>query len=378
MALPQWLAGFFDELPEPRVERTRRYPLTSIVSAVLVGIIVGCRGWGEIHDFLRWGPPELRALFGFRRSVPCADTLRRVMLALDPKAFQGEFIRWTQALCQSTAGKLVAVDGKTVRGARRDGDDGPLHLVNAWVADNAVVLGQYATDVKSNEITAIPELLKLLDLRGCIVSIDAMGCQKKIAAAIIEQGADYLFGLKGNQPSLHEEVLGAFDAETCEELESSQETFHESVDKAHGRLEVRRAWVLREVDWLEQSDEWPRLKALVLIESTRTSRGTTSCEKRAYISSLDAPAERMSGLVRGHWSVENQLHWTLDVTFGEDRARISRANGAENLALVRKMALTLLKGAPVDKKDTSIVARQRHCHQSVDYLLAVLASGAPH
>jgi predicted transposase YbfD/YdcC len=376
MARPQWLT-YFDALPDPRVQRTRRHKLSDILLIVLVGAIRDCRGWDEMRDSIEHGPPELRALFELPHGVPCADTLRRVMRALDRVAFRDAFIAWARALCKSTAGKLVSIDGKTVRGAFAGEDgSGALHLVNAWVSENAMVLGQYATDVKSNEITAIPELLKLLDITGAVVSIDAMGCQKNIASTIRNRGADYVFGLKGNHPTLHREVLEAFDDETCAKLAESAHSFHASADKGHGRNEYRRVWVQRDVDWLYQSDEWPGLKALVLVESERTVRGNSSRERRAYISSVDAPAERMSALVRGHWHVENKLHWVLDVTFGEDRTKIAKKNGAENLALVRKIALNMLQNAPARGKRDSIAAKKKMANWRVDYLLSVLAAGA--
>ena len=270
----------------------------------------------------------------------------------------------------------MAIDGKTVRGAARDGDGcGSLHLVNAWVQENSIALGQYATDVKSNEITAIPELLKLLSLKGAIVSMDAMGCQTKIAQAVRERGANYLFGLKGNQPSLQKEVLESFDDDTCRDLMASDDAFHESADKGQVRRELRRTWVLRDVDWLKKSDNWVDLKTLVLVESTRTLNGATTTERRAYISSLDASAERMAELTRARWSVQNSLHWVLDVTFGEDHTRVSKRNGAENLALIRKMALNLLKQAVVPEVATSIAMRQRLAQFRPEYLGEVLAAG---
>jgi predicted transposase YbfD/YdcC len=373
------LRKLFESLPDPRVQRTRRHKLPDIVLIVLIGTICGCHGWDQIYELARDWQSDLRTLLGLElpHGVPSADTLRRVMAALDPIAFRQAFITWAQELCQSTAGKLVSIDGKTVRGANRGADGAQsLHLVNVWVKENAMVLAQYATDVKSNEITAIPEVLRLLELKGAVVSIDAMGCQKNIAKVIRERGADYIFGLKGNQPALHQEVLDAFDAKTCAALQKSNDSFHECADKGHGRNELRRVWVLRDVDWLRHSNEWLDLKTLVLVESQRTIRGVTSCERRAYISSLDATAERMADLARGHWHIENRLHWVLDVTFGEDRARIAKKNGAENLALVRKIALNLLRKAPPYSIMPSTVAKQRWATVRWNYLETILSGGA--
>ena len=186
-----------------------------------------------------------------------------------------------------------------------------------------------------------------------------MGCQKDIARCIVDKGADYIFGLKGNQPTLYQEVLSAFDAGTCEQLRCDPDAFNESVDKGHGRLEVRRVWVLRDVAWLTRSEQWPALHSLILIESERTLRGKTSCERRAYISSARATASRFAGLVRNHWHVENKLHWVLDVTFGEDHARIGKRNGAENLAIVRKIAINLHKNTPEKKRGERLASKRR-------------------
>jgi predicted transposase YbfD/YdcC len=366
---------FFEQLPDPRVERTRRHKLVDILVIVLVGTIWGCKGWDEIHEEAEAAEDELRQFLELPHGIPSADTLRRVMSALAPARFREVFIAWSRTLCETTDGKLVAVDGKTVRGAFRGEDEGSLHLINAWVCENQMVLGQYATDTKSNEITAIPELLRLLDLRGAVVSLDAMGCQKAIAKQLVEQGADYLFGLKRNQPTLHREALSAFDEATCARLREMPSSYHESADKGHGRLEVRRTWVLRDTEWLMRSEKWAKLSSLVLVESERTVRGKTSTERRAYISSLDASAARFQSLVRGHWQVENNLHWVLDVTFGEDRARIAKKNGAENLSLVRKLALNLLRRAPEGRRPMSIVRRQRNALRSFEYLAAVLRAG---
>jgi predicted transposase YbfD/YdcC len=229
---------FFDSVPDPRVERTRRHKLVDILLIVLIGTICECKGWDALHEFAEDSDEYLESILELPHGVPSADTIRRVMSALDPAAFRNAFIVWAKHLCASTAGKLVAIDGKTVRGAFASEDgQGALHLVNAWVCENQMVLGQYATDVKSNEITAIPELLALLDVRGAVVSLDAMGCQRDIARCIVDGGADYIFGLKGNRPTLHQEVLSAFDAQTCEHLRDDPKAFDESVDKGHGRLE---------------------------------------------------------------------------------------------------------------------------------------------
>jgi predicted transposase YbfD/YdcC len=232
--------------------------------------------------------------------------------------------------------------------------------------------------VKSNEITAIPKLLEMLDLRGATVTVDAMGCQRDIAKQIAARGADYVFGLKGNQPTLHREVLDAFDASTCAALARDPRSYSETADKGHGRLEVRRVWVQRDVSWLTKSEAWPGLASLILVESERTRRGVTSCERRAYISSSSASAAELGAQVRGHWHIENKLHWVLDVTFGEDHARMSRKNGAENMATMRKIAINMLTRAPSShEKPMSKPMKQMVATMRFSYLLTVLTGAAP-
>lgn len=358
-------------LPDPRVERTRRHKLVDIVTLVLIGVMGGCKAWDELHDYVASGHEQLRTLLELPNGIPSADTLRRVMGALDRGAFHRAFLSWARQLNGRLSGGQVAIDGKTVRGALNE-TLGALHLVNAWATESGLVLGQLATDAKSNEITAIPELIKLLELRGMVVSIDAMGCQKTIAKELRLAGADYLFGLKGNQPTLHEEVLTAFDEETCAKLNGHD--FHESTNKGHGRLETRRVSVLRSVGWLTRSDAWQDLKALVLVESERTTKGTTTLERRAYISSVDGTAEHLGALVRNHWQVENRLHWRLDTAFCEDDIRIGKKNGAENMALMRKVAMNMLSRVQ-HKKDTSLVMKMRMTGWSFPFLLRALAAG---
>lgn len=369
------LRTLFDEIPDPRVQRTRRHRLTDVLVLVLLGTVVGCPGWDAIERFAHERERELREVLALPGGIPSADTLRRVMGAVAPTSLAHALTSWTDALCETLGGKQIAIDGKSIRGALDTATgEGALHVVNAWVCEHQMVLGQYATDVKSNEITAIPKLLELLSLRGSTVTIDAMGCQRGIAKAIVDKGADYIFGLKANQPSLHEEVLGAFDDEARARLAQDPHSYVETADKGHGRNEVRRVWVERDVSWLGRSEAWPKLRSLILVESERTRRGVTSCERRAYISSCEAPADELAAKVRGHWHVENKLHWVLDVTFGEDHARISRKHGAESMSVMRKLAMNLLtrapaaiEGKPESKKQKSMSASWRF-----SYLLSVL------
>jgi predicted transposase YbfD/YdcC len=369
------LRTLFDEIPDPRVQRTRRHRLTDVLVLVLLGTVAGCQGWDDIRDFCKEREAELGEALALAGGIPSADTLRRVMAAVEPAALGRALTLWTDALCETFAGKQIAIDGKSIRRTLEAANgESALHVVNAWVCEHQMVLGQYATDVKSNEITAIPKLLELLSLRGSTVTIDAMGCQRGIAKAIVDKGADYIFGLKSNQPSLHKEVLEAFDEATLARLSRDARNYVETSDKGHGRNEVRRVWVQRDVSWLERSEAWPKLQSLILVEAERTRRGETSCERRAYISSCDEPADVLAAKVRGHWHVENKLHWVLDVTFGEDHARISRKQGAESMAVMRKLAMNLLSRAPAPFEGEAPSKRRkaRIASWRFSYLLTVL------
>ena len=369
------LRALFDEIPDPRVQRTRRHRLTDVLVLVLLGTVAGCQGWDDIRDFCKEREAELGEVLVLAGGIPSADTLRRVMAAVEPAALGRALTSWTDALCETFAGKQIAIDGKSIRRTMEAANgESALHVVNAWVCEHQMVLGQYATDVKSNEITAIPKLLELLSLRGSTVTIDAMGCQRGIAKAIVDNGADYIFGLKSNQPSLHKEVLEAFDDATLARLARDARSHVETADKGHGRNEVRRVWVQREVAWLSRSEAWPKLRSLILVEAERTRRGVTSCERRAYISSCDEPADVLAAKVRGHWHVENKLHWVLDVTFGEDHARISRKQGAESMSVMRKLAMNLLTRAPTPFEGEAPSKRRkaRIASWRFSYLLSVL------
>jgi predicted transposase YbfD/YdcC len=369
------LLHLLGNITDPRVKRTRRHKLIDVILIALIGTLTGHRGWDDIHFYAKAHEKELRGILALPHGIPCSDTLRRVMSKLNPVELDRALSAWATVLCKSVAGKQVAIDGKTIRKSFDDSGQNAIHMLHAWVCESELLIGQYAVDAKENEITGIPELLKLLDLRKAVVTIDAIGCQKTIAEAIVDQGADYIFGLKGNHPTLHEDVVDAFDDETIKELCQSSDTFAESCDKGHGRLEVRKVYCLRKIDWVYQASEWKNLKAVVLVESHRTLDDVTSIERRFYISSLATTADRYAALIRGHWGIENHLHWTLDVSFGEDRARISRNNGARALSTLRKLALMLLKRAKLGKPDSSLVQKMRLASYSHQSMLVALTAG---
>lgn len=371
------IAEYFATLSDPRVERTRKYALLDIVVIAILAVICDSDGWEEIAD---WGDDHeqwLRTILDLPSGIPSADTFRRVLSALDPKPFEECFHKWALALCQSTAGKLVAIDGKTVRGSLDiPGEKCALHLVNAWVADNDVIFGQLATKAKESEYSSIPELIDLLELRGAIVSIDAAGCHVDIAQKIVDKEADYLLALKGNQKTLHEEVVAFFSDAQANEFCDIEHTFDETADKGHGRLETRRTWVSSDIDWLSHRERWPKLTGIVLVEATRTIEDKTTVERRTYITSAKADAKDIGRMVRQHWGIENSVHWVLDVTFAEDASRIRKDRGPQNFALLRKLTMNMLKQEKT-AKEMSIARKRRKANRSHDYLLKVLAAGLP-
>lgn len=372
---PPAIWAHFESLKDPRVERTRRHKLMDIVVISVMAVICYADGWSDIHDFGKARQAWLREFLELPNGIPCDDTFRRVFAALDPEQFQACFLSWVRSLVGGTDGKLVAIDGKTVRHsfAREEGK-GALHLVSAWVAENQAVLGQLATDSKSNEITAIPQLLELLDLRGATVTIDAMGCQKAIAEKIIDAGGNYILGLKENHPTLHQEVEQFFEAAQAETFRDTRCDQDETVDGGHGRIELRRVFASDDIDWLADKPYWKELRSVVMVESERSVGDKTSFERRYYLSSLAPDAALLGERIRGHWGIENQLHWVLDMAFDENRSRIRRGHGPDNFALLRKIALILLKREKTLRR--GLEGKRKRAAWDHDYVLRVLEAAA--
>jgi predicted transposase YbfD/YdcC len=369
----------FADVPDPRVSARSAHKLLDIIAISILAVICGADGWDEIAAYGRLKDAWLRTFLDLPEGIPSADTFRRVLSALDPDAFRRSFIAWMQALVGDLKGKLVAIDGKTARGSfDRAAETSALHLVNAWVRDNQLVLGQFATEEKSNEITAIPALLGLLELRGATVTIDAMGAQKEIAKAIIEKDADYILAAKGNQGNLHAQIVEFFEQAGTETFQNVEHTFHETQNKAHGRMETRRAWSSTDLSSIGEASKWPSIRSITLIESEREVDGkATEVERRYYISSRPrAGARWISERVRGHWSVENQCHWVLDVAFREDDSRIRTDHGPENFGLLRKIALNMLKQEKGFKM--GLAAKRKVAGWDHDYLLKVLSGESNH
>jgi len=356
------ISEHFAALTDPRARQGKDHLLVDILTITLCAVICGADDWVAVATFGETKKGWLRTFLALPNGIPSHDTFGRVFRVLDPDELRRCFLEWVRAVLDETDAsekvgglgqQVVAVDGKTLRRShdRRSGKDA-LHLVSAWATESGLVVGQVATDAKSNEITAIPALLRLLALEGTTVTIDAMGCQTAIARQIVEQGADYVLALKDNQPTVHEQVRLAFvdaDAAVGTTLPLADLVAHTTVGKDHGRIERRRCRAIGDPDYLafiDPAGAWPNLKSVVCVESTRRIGDAVSTATRHYLSSLPADAALLQRVIRSHWGIENRLHWVLDLAFHEDSSRVSADHAPENLAIVRHIALNLLRGDP--------------------------------
>lgn len=352
---PKPLIECFEDLPDPRMDRSKKHKLVDILVIGLCSQLVGGSGFSDMETFGRIREEWLRTFLELPEGIPSHDTFNRCFAAIDPYQFLDCFVEWVQGICPSLKGETVAIDGKALRSALNEGESIP-YIVSAWASDNGLALGQVKVKDKSNEITAIPELLQALQLKGCIVTIDAMGCQKKIAQNIIDKHADYVLALKGNHETMHDEVREFFAdavppcATQCADtvLEGTMD-FHQSIEKNHGRVETRRYWQSSDLDWFQDKPLWKGLKSIAMVESIRSIKGKNSIERRFFLSSLPLDARELAKSVRGHWGVENALHWCLDVTFKEDDSRARTMNAAQNVATLRRIALNIVKKTPREK-----------------------------
>lgn len=335
----------FAKLKDPRRRHRRLHLLQDVLVIALCAVVAGAQDWQDIETFGRKRRDWLARFLELPNGIPSHDTFERVFDRLDPRAFQACFQGWVQAIHEVLRIKHVAIDGKTLRGSGT-AKLGPLHLVSAWATAQGLSLGQVAVDCKSNEITAIPALLELLDLRGALVTIDAMGCQKAIARKIIDQGGDYILTVKDNQEHLLEDiersVARAFDTDFA----GLEHDGHETRERGHGREEYRSYTVIHSTAGLRHAADWADLTTIGMCYSERTVGGVTTEEARYFIGSRKASARTYGKALRGHWRIENSLHWQLDVTFGEDRNRVTKRHAAENLALLRRLTLSLLQANP--------------------------------
>lgn len=346
------------------------------MTIAICAVISGAQSWNDIEEFGEATEDFFADFLDLPSGIPSHDTFNRVFAALDPLQFRECFASWMRSVAGVLPAQVVALDGKTVRGSRDEGaGKGAIHMVSAWASENRVVLAQVKVDEKSNEITALPELLRSLAISGCIVTIDAMGCQRGIAEQIIAQGADYVLALKGNQGTLQEDVEGSFEEAAKSNFEGIGHDYAETVNKGHGRIERRRAWVISDaelLEWINSHHHWPHLAAIGIVEAERRIEGKVEAETRYYILSRPLGAAQFAHTVRSHWEIENCVHWVLDTAFREDESRIRAGYAAENLATLRHMALNLLKRHP-SKKGSSIRTRRLRAGWDVHYLRRLLS-----
>jgi predicted transposase YbfD/YdcC len=365
------LVAHFAAVPDPRVRRTRRHELSSILVITLCAVICGADDWVSIAHFGHAKRKWFRQFLALPHGIPSHDTFGRVFAALDPEAFKAAFLAWVQTAAALLPGDVIAIDGKTLRRTfDTAADKAAIHMVSAWAAAQGLCLGQVKTDAKSNEITAIPKLLEVLALRDHVVTIDAMGCQKDIARTIHARGGDYVLSLKGNQGLFHAEIQAFFADARAHHFQGLAHTTAETTDGDHGRVEVRRAWATDQLAWLADRARWPGLRSVVLVEAARTVGARTTTDTRCFISSLPADAAHLARVVRAHWAIENSLHWVLDVAMNQDQTRIRTGHAPENLAILHHLALNLLKQERTEKlgiKNKRLAAGWDH-----DYLLRVI------
>ncbi len=371
----QTITQHFAALQDPRIDRTKHHSLEAILVIAICAIICGADDWVAVEA---WGNAKrtwLEKFLDLPNGIPSHDTFGRVFARLDPKQFQKCFLSWIRAIAKRTRRQIISVDGKQLRRShdRSLGKDA-IGMVSAWATANHLVLGQRKIKDKSNEITAIPQLLRVLELAGCIVTIDAIGCQTKIAETIVQQKADYLLAVKENQGQLYQEVQDLFAG--CREVgfRDVPHDYCKTVNKAHGRIEIRECWTLSDpefLNYLRQRDSWKNLKTVIMLRAERRIGKKSSRDARYYISSLENNAKLALHAARGHWGIENGLHWVLDIAFREDESRVRKDHGPENFAVLRHIALNLLKHEQTTKLGTK--TKRLKAGWDEDYLLKVLS-----
>ena len=353
----------FKNVTDPRVLGRTKHKLIDIIGIAIIAVVAECDEWHNIEDWARSKKNELMEYFELPHGIPSHDTFERMFAMIDPIEFEQCFMEWVKSIF-GTDNKFVHIDGKSLKGSRDECNGKKmLHIVHAWSSSNSILLGQCKTEEKSNEITAIPELLKMLDIKGCLISIDAMGCQHKITDQIIDQQGDYLISVKDNQKELSEQIQSAFAHQS---IQSEDET----IEKSHGRIETRKCKVITKLDLVEETENWTGCKSIIEVTRTREIKEKTSTEKSYYICSLNADAKKLNKDVRAHWSVENELHWTLDVIFGEDKSRKRKQNQAQNFSTIRKIGINAVKSFKGDNR--SVKRRRKMASYEFEYLKKLL------
>lgn len=356
---------FFDQLVDPRIDRTKLHSLKDILALTICAVLSGCNDWEEIELYGISKEQWLKTFLSLPHGIPSHDTINRVFSALDAKELQNCFIEWVQSIAGISNGKVISIDGKRLCNAGTDGKKSIIHMVSAWSNANNMVMGQIKTDDKSNEITAIPALLDLLVIEGSIITIDAMGYQTAIAEKIVGNGADYVLAVKDNQAHLLDDIKDAFG-------QTQQSVAETSIETAHGRIEKRTCKVINDMDWISKAGSWAKLQSIISIQTRRTDKqsGEIQLEQRFYISSLCSTPKHFNEIIRGHWGIENKLHWCLDVVFKEDYSTKQAGNAAENFSLITKIALNLLKNE--NSKKRSLKNKRLLCGWDESFLANLL------
>jgi predicted transposase YbfD/YdcC len=361
----------FKDIPDPRINRRKLHSLLDIIVISVCAIICGAKGFKEIELFGKERIQWLKQFLELKNGIPSHDTFGRVFAMLNPKVFEKQFMAWVEKIRVPQHNEVIAIDGKTARRSfDTKADRSAIHVVSAWATENRLVLGQLKVDDKSNEITAIPELLDMLMIKGCTITIDAMGCQKAIADTIISNGADYVLAVKENQPKLYEQISSHMTNAATNDFSRISHEMHATKDTGHGREEYREYHIVKDVQWLENRDQWPSLAAIGAAYAVRLTKSGEQTETRYYILSRALSAKEFGNAVRKHWGIENSLHWNLDVSLREDECRIRKLHAPTNMTVVRKVAINLLKQETAT--NAGIVSKQLKAALSTNYLERVI------